>query len=338
MLHKIVLNLWYKKKIHPVLFLLIPFSLIYYLFIKIRKYVLVLFNNKKHNIPVIVVGNITVGGVGKTPLVIYFSKLLKSMGFRPAVIIRGFGVNLKRSYMAKIFDCPDQIGDEAKLLINNLHPLKIPVIIGKNRVDSVKIIEENNLGNIIISDDGLQHYKLSRDFEIAVIDSKLKFGNKLLLPAGPLREPISRLKFVDLILTKNKNFKLNPVFFYDIRNNIKINLDYFGNRNITAICAIGNPEGFFDSLISLGIKLINKISYPDHYKFKKIDLEKFHDHIVIMTEKDAVKCENFNLENIFYLKVDAVLSDDIENKLKEKFYDREITKQKYISNASMSIM
>ncbi len=339
MLHKKIFNLWYRKKIHPILFLLIPASLIYYLIIITRKFFLNLFfKNSKIDIPIIIIGNITVGGVGKTPLVLYFAKLLKSMGLRPAVIIRGFGVNLNKIHIADSNDSANKIGDEAKLLANNLDLLKISVLVGKNRVEAVRIIKKYNLGNVIISDDGLQHYKLARDFEIAVVDNKLKFGNKLLLPAGPLREPVSRLKSVDLILSKNEGFKLNPIYFYNMYNNAKLNLNYFYNKDIVAICAIGNPDGFFSSLINMGINLTKKISYPDHYKFKKTDFEKFDNFIIIMTEKDSVKCESFNLKNIFYLKVEAVLTQEVENKLKQKLYDRKITKQKYISDASMPIM
>ena len=187
-------NIWYKKNIFQ--YLLFPFLLIYRVIIFIRYYLYKknIFKSYKINAPVIVVGNISVGGTGKTPLVIALVNELKENGFFPGVISRGYGGKSKKSpiFVDQNSD-PNLVGDEAILIAKKTD---VPVVVGANRVDDAKKLLEMKC-NVVISDDGLQHYALNTDVEIAVVDGERQFGNGFMLPAGPLREKESRLKEVD---------------------------------------------------------------------------------------------------------------------------------------------
>lgn len=307
-------NVWFRSNIFS--FSLYPFSLIYRLIILVRYYFYKknIFKSCKISVPVIVVGNIAVGGTGKTPLVIALVNELKKNGFFPGVISRGYGGKSKKTpiFVDQNSD-PILVGDEAILIAEKTG---VSVVVGSKRIDDAKKLLEIKC-NIIISDDGLQHYALQRNIEIAVIDGARGFGNGFCLPAGPLREPISRLQSVDFIIangdtsthshTYHMHFTIDNIISINNENK-KLNLIELKNKKIIAIAGIGNPERFFNSLRTVGIIFTTKI-FPDHYAFQKKDFEFISDDIIIMTEKDAVKCRSF-ADDRFYMARGHVNVDD----------------------------
>ncbi|WP_102157049.1 tetraacyldisaccharide 4'-kinase [Coxiella endosymbiont of Rhipicephalus microplus] len=278
--------------------LLIPFSLLYRLAIALRRatYTLGLKKNRQFSIPIIVIGNITVGGCGKTPLAIWLLNYLKKQRFQPGVISRGYGGQIKNQPQVVTPNSdPHLVGDEAILLAKT----GCPMVVSINRVAAIEHLLKNFSCNVVISDDGLQHYSLSRDIEIAVIDSDRQFGNGLYLPAGPLREPKSRLNTVDFLITK----QLYPVKIYQLKNPVKkINFKDLQGKTIHAVSGLGNPNSFFHQLELLGAKVI-KHAFPDHYFYQEKDFKFKDNKIILMTEKDAVKCKQFNNERLFCLSV-----------------------------------
>jgi tetraacyldisaccharide 4'-kinase len=312
---------WYKKNI--ISYILLPFSFIYIGIINLRKFYYQLFSKQKFPIPIIVVGNITVGGTGKTPLVIYLAELLKSKGYRPGIISRGYGGKSKNHPLFVTSESRvEETGDEALLIMQRT---KCPVAIAPKRITAINMQLAKENCNIIISDDGLQHYAMPRDIEIAVIDAELGFGNNFCLPAGPLREPLKRLKHVDFVI-KNCNtnlaeneydMTLEPVVFYNLKNpQITKKIDEFKNQTVHAFAGIGNPNRFFQTLRQLGLNVIEH-AFPDHYVFQPADFL-LKNEIIIMTEKDAVKCDKIANENCWCLKIEAKLSDEFNNNLLNK--------------------
>ena len=307
---------WYKKNI--ISYGLLLFSFLYILICILHRWFCEIFYKYRSPVPVIVVGNITVGGTGKTPLVIYLAKFLQELGFRPGIISRGYGGNSKNYPLS--LDANSKVtdtGDEALLL---LRLSQCPVVVGPDRNASIKLILQKNNCNIIISDDGLQHHKLKADIRIALIDATVGLGNGFCLPAGPLREPVDRLKLVDFVI-KNYNTNINnddfgmslePVVFYNLKDtNLTKQAIYFKDKTIHAVAGIGNPLRFFQTLRQLGLSIIEH-AFPDHYSFKKSDFP-FAKEVVIITEKDAVKCDAIIDSSFWCLNVQAKLS----NKLKE---------------------
>lgn len=288
----------------------------------------------------IVVGNLTVGGTGKSPCVIELVKLLQNIGLKPAVVIRGYTKAFKsRKFKNQSFLVNDttsiyKSGDEARVIFN---ATRCPVVVGCNRVNSIKYILSNKLANIVISDDGLQHYKMARDLEICIVDDSRMFGNNKLLPAGPLREPINRLKQCNYILSKINHIpkdynelgysKLlnNPNCAYNIYTlllsavnviNIETDESYSpqdfinnyicSNNNYTvyAFAGIGNNNNFFNTLSSLHINNIRYREFIDHYNYQVQDFKLLENenNIIITTEKDAVKI-NYLKNNIRNAKI-----------------------------------
>lgn len=315
-------------------YILWPFSFLFYLLVQLRLYLYHknIFKTTKFKIPVIVIGNISVGGTGKTPLVIWLAEFLVKNNFKPGIVTRGFGG-----------------GDEFMMIKQRLHEYNIPVVANANRVLAVKeLLAKNPECNVIISDDGMQHYALARDFEIAVIDGDKGFGNGFCLPAGFLREPITRLNSVNLIVINDtyadklscSNCKiptfimqLIPDYFCKVSDRMAVlpisnafkNLE-FKVRSIHAVAGIGNPERFFNTLEKLNLNFTKHI-FPDHYKFKPKDLDFGPDIIVLMTEKDAVKCisKEFNNENYWFLRVHAEIDPEFGNRILE-FLKKKLTK------------
>ena len=278
---------------------LIPLSLLYQLTVILRRriYVLGLKKIRKFSVPIIVIGNITVGGNGKTPLAIWLVNRLKKQGFQPGFISRGYGRKIKDGLLQVVTPNSDPclVGDEAILLART----DCPVVVGVDRPAAIEHLLKNFSCDIIISDDGLQNYSLSRDIEIVVIDSDRQFGNGLCIPAGPLREPKSRLDKVDFLVIK----QLRPVEIYQLKNpEKKVNFEELQGKTVHAVAGLGNPKSFFCQLELLGAKLIKHV-FPDHYFYKKKDLQFKDDKIILMTEKDAVKCKEFDDERLFCLSV-----------------------------------
>lgn len=297
---------WQKKNI--ISYFLLPFSLIYLGIVWLRRIYYRIFPSLKLPIPIIVVGNITVGGTGKTPLVIYLAEVLKNNGYYPGIISRGYGGKSKNyPLLINSKSKAAEVGDEPLLIARRT---QCPVVVDPKRNAAVKKILELGGCNVVISDDGLQHYSLLRDIEIAVIDRKFGFGNGFCLPAGPLRERPARLEQVDIVIKNDMVFE--PIIFYNLKNPSiikKINEFYmdFSQETIHAIAGIGNPDGFFKTLQQLGFNIIEH-PFPDHYVFKELDLL-FKNGIIVMTEKDAVKCDSIANESCWCLKIEAKLNN-----------------------------
>jgi len=290
------------------------------------------------SLPVIVVGNITAGGTGKTPLVIYLVRLLKKSGYKPAIITRGYGGNsTQKPQLVTSEGNPVQLGDEPVLMAIRT---RVPVIAGADRLADIDFINNQTDCDIIISDDGLQHYRMPRTMEIAVIDAQRRFGNGLCIPAGPLREKPSRLAECDFIVsngtamskqtTLGKGKILPGEFTMQIQGSTLHNLftdesqslaDWSG-KTVNVLTGIGNPHRFFDTLKKSGLNIATKHIFPDHYQFQQADLV-IDDIPCIMTEKDAVKCrllssDSVPLENLWYLPVEAKLDDDFDYRFLKK--------------------
>ncbi len=297
--------------------LLLPLSWIFSVLSSVRYWLFQrgIFAAHQLNMPVIVIGNISVGGTGKTPLVIWLAAQLKQAGYTPGIISRGFG----GKYQGEVHtdSKPNEMGDEPVLIAQRT---LCPVFVGKNRVLAGQVLlKAYPQCNVIISDDGLQHYRLKRDVEIAVVDSQRLFGNKCLIPAGPLREPVKCLNTVDAVVVNGTATELEQAFtmhmqagqFTNVANRqMTASVTDFQHKNVMAIAGIGNPERFFQQLVAMGLPCQTQ-AYPDHYAFQEADFNAFEADIVLMTEKDAVKyCEFTNAEllaKLWYLPIDAVL-------------------------------
>ena len=321
-------RLHYSKSLFPLL--LFPLSAIFFLIFFIRKY-LYQFNflkSFKLNVPVIVIGNITLGGTGKTPLIIHLAKELKKNGYHPGIVSRGYGARSISATEVNQKSDIDEVGDEPILIQKHTH---MPVFVSKDRVMAAKaLIKKYKKIDVILSDDGIQHYRLMRDVEVLVIDGTRGFGNGYLLPAGPLRELKYKLNDVDVIVCNHKKvidgsylMKYKSEFLVNLKTKQKIPLSKVRLGNIHAIAGIGNPDRFFNDLKSLGL-VFNSSAYQDHYRFMKKDFKTMSGKNIIMTEKDAVKCEKFAQDNFWYLPIDV----DIDS----KFTNVILKKLKYISH------
>lgn len=290
---------------------LIPFSFLYAAGVQIRKklYQAGIFKQVRFAVPVVVVGNLTVGGTGKTPLVIHIAEYLQAQGWKPGVVSRGYKGNLKSPTKVQKNSDPRMVGDEAVLLARRLD---CPVVVGKNRCAAVQyLLSHADPIDVIISDDGLQHYALHRDIEIVVKDAQRHFGNGYCLPAGPLREPISRLKTVDLIYET----QYTPNFVYNaLEPTLKQPLAFFKDQTVHAVAGIGNPERFFQLLRTHGIRVIPHL-FPDHYLFKARDLRFDDQRPLFMTEKDVVKCTQFLEAHDWVVSIQAVVAPAFDTQL-----------------------
>lgn len=247
--------------------------------------------------PVIVVGNISVGGTGKTPLVIWIAQLLKSRGLRPGIVSRGYrGRADKWPQQVRPDSDPITVGDEPVLLAE---ATRCPVAADPDRLRAATTLLAHAECDVIVSDDGLQHLALGRDVEIAVIDGIRRHGNRRCLPAGPLREPVSRLESVDLVVANGGgiagefDMRLRPD---DVKNLVdgalRRPLASFKGERVHAVCGIGFPQRFFETLEGAGLEPVRH-AFPDHHDFTAADIEFGDELAVLMTEKDAVKCRRF---------------------------------------------
>lgn len=267
-------------------------------------------------VPIIVVGNITVGGTGKTPLVIHLAELLKKAGYKPAIISRGYGGKAQEwPQSVTASSDPQWVGDEPVLMASRTN---VPVVVGSDRNADIQHVLETEACNIIISDDGLQHYKMPRTLEIVVIDGKRRLGNGLCLPAGPLRESAKRLKTCDFVVTNGQNpevaeYAMNMTGQRLVRLNAHgtERLDAFAGKTVHAVTGIGNPERFFRHLEQAGLVVIRHC-FVDHHFFEEQQLMFDDNHPVLMTEKDAVKCRSFSIAKAWYLPIEAVLSTEFD--------------------------
>lgn len=311
--------LWYGSA--AAAWLLLPLAWIYALVSGVRRFMYThnLLRSRRVAVPVIVVGNITAGGTGKTPIVAWLARALAQRGFSPGIVSRGYrGAVGPVPLQARTDSDPARVGDEAILLAGMTAS---PVIVHPDRVAAAQAIAA--LGaNVIICDDGLQHYRLSRDVEIAVIDGERGFGNGLMLPAGPLREPASRLSGVDAVLVQGeggaalpaslhlpRRFVLKGKVFRTLDDADEKPVTSFAGRTVHAVAGIGHPERFFRMLESFGIKVIRH-PLPDHAIITAKDLLFGDGHDVVMTEKDAVKCRALDTAQCWYVPVEVSFQDD----------------------------
>jgi tetraacyldisaccharide 4'-kinase len=260
-------------------------------------------------IPVIVVGNLTAGGTGKTPLVIWIAEHLKHRGWSPAIVSRGYGARVSVPRAATIADEASAVGDEPILLSRRSG---CPVWVGADRVAVLAALRAAHPEvDVVVLDDGLQHYRLRRDLEIAVVDARA-FGNGFLLPAGPLREPESRLRSVDAVVSHGSALKgyamqLKGAELHRMTDAAERRpVSAFAGQKVHAIAGIGDPNRFFLHLAKHGVKVAPH-PFPDHHRFEARELEFGDDAPVLMTEKDAVKLRRIARPNWWVLPVTAEL-------------------------------
>jgi tetraacyldisaccharide 4'-kinase len=277
----------------------------------------------KSSLKVVIVGNISVGGNGKTPTVIALAEHLLSKGVSCAVLLRGYGgTQTQFPYLLQGDDDPHDVGDEPALIARRLN---IPVVIDPKRARGAAFIEQHTHAQVLLCDDGLQHYALQRDIELCVMDGR-GVGNGYLLPMGPLRESVARLNSVDYIVyngeqphtqaalskvsTDIAQMQLLPSAWVNVKTHEQISLAqglslFSSEARVVALAGIGHPQRFFDTLNASGIEVSESLAFADHHQFKPTDMPKAD--FVLMTEKDAVKCASFAEQNAWYLRVDAKL-------------------------------
>jgi len=266
-----------------------------------------LFKTHHFKKPVIVIGNITVGGGGKTPMVIFLAQQLMSKGHKVGVVSRGYGGQRKVEPMLVTPGAdPVASGDEPLLIAKSL---KIPVMVAKKRAQAVRtLIEQHNI-DVVLSDDGLQHYAMARDAEIIMLDNKRQLGNGQLLPAGPLREPTERLQQADLIVYKGQVddglyywHEIDCIYQLNQPKNIRSVVD-FRSQKIIAMAGIARPNSFFRVLADNGLAVL-KQPKPDHHVFQAADFSE--EHMTLITEKDAVKCADIKNPQVWVVKTRIV--------------------------------
>ncbi|WP_049721923.1 tetraacyldisaccharide 4'-kinase [Gilvimarinus polysaccharolyticus] len=309
------LTAWYGKK--RWVYTLLPLEGLFRLLSYVRRIITVRWLQKNIGLPVIVVGNISVGGTGKTPLIIALVNRLQKRGLKVGVISRGYGSAAPQyPYVVSESSSATEAGDE---------PLSIwratgcAVCIDADRVAAARILK--NAGcDVLLSDDGLQHYRLGRTLEIAVIDAARGFGNGHCLPVGPLREPRSRLKGVDFVVVNQTslesdivykrdyyNMRLQPQHWFKVKDLTHLPLDHLlAGTHVHAVAGIGNPNRFFSTLGKLGLTPECHI-YRDHHTFTRENFQFRQVLPVVMTSKDAVKCQTFAEPEWLALEVEAVL-------------------------------
>lgn len=268
-------------------------------------------------VPVIVVGNITAGGTGKSPLTLAIVDHLRNAGWRPAIISRGYG--------GKSPDYPLRVSPETPTSVCGDEPLMlaeqggVPVVVDPVRARGAAWAYDEGLADVMVCDDGLQHYALGRDVEIAVFDGARGLGNGAPIPVGPLRESPERLSGVDAIVFNGQPvaglthpvtavMQFEPVYLKNVRTGETAPVSWLDQRQVCAVAGIGNPQRFFDSLEQLGARVDGR-PLPDHHVFSKRDLERPDDQPLIMTAKDAVKCRDLADVDCWSLEVRASLPD-----------------------------
>lgn len=268
-------------------------------------------------VPVLVVGNLTVGGSGKTPVVIALAEALRARGWRPGVVSRGYGGAARGCRVVPADGDPALFGDEPVLIARRTG---VPVVVGRDRVAAARRLLDGGGVDLVLADDGLQHHRLARDVEVCVVDGRRRFGNGRLLPAGPLREPLARLAGVDLVLANGpaqegeEAFTLAPADPWRLADGQRRPLAGFAGRPVHAVAGIGDPARFFDTLRGQGLTVIEH-PFPDHHRYRRGELA-FDDGLpVLMTEKDAVKCLAFAAPDWYALPVAACLPDGVVDAL-----------------------
>ena len=292
--------------------------------------------NESLPVPVVVVGNITAGGTGKSPLTARLVERMRQEGWQPVILSRGYGGKSDRyPLLVKDSTPPGVCGDEPLMLAL---ATGCPVVVDPDRCRGAHWALEQELGNVLICDDGLQHYRLPRDIELAVFDGQRGIGNGALIPVGPLREPLERLKTVDFVIVNGAEFPLpgqrieefagadhanihamalQPASLVNLNSGKLANPAALNGKPVRAVAGIGNPSRFFDTLRQLGAH-VQEAAFPDHHRFRPEDLASGALEWLVMTSKDAVKCRGFAPDNAWVLTVDACLSEPFEERFMER--------------------
>ncbi len=292
--------------------------------------------NEALPIPVVVVGNITAGGTGKSPLTARLVQRMQQAGWRPVILSRGYGG--KSDHYPLLVTASTAVtasGDEPLMLAL---ATGCPVVVDPDRCRGAHWALEQNLGDVLICDDGLQHYRLPRDIELAVFDARRGVGNGALIPVGPLREPTSRLATVDFVILNGAEFPqpgqsmdefaniehpdihamaLRPSAVVNLNSGETLAPDALKGQSVRAVAGIGNPVRFFDTLRALGAE-VQEVALADHHRFRPEDLGSSPGEWLVMTAKDAVKCREFAPENAWVLTVEACLSEPFEQRFLER--------------------
>ncbi len=314
---------WYR--ITPLHLILLPISLLFRLLAALRRalYRSHILPSRKLPVPVVVVGNISVGGTGKTPLTLALTQQLIQRGWHPLIVSRGYGGTAQQPQRVDAGSDARQAGDEPLLMARrNL----CPVWIGKDRAAAAQTaLQAHPQCDVVLCDDGLQHYRLQRDVEIAVVDGERRFGNGFVLPAGPLREPVARLQTVDAVVINSGEtspgqyaMHLSGDTFHNLLDPGKtVAASHFHALNNHAVAGIGHPQRFFNHLQALGIPFTPH-AFPDHHPYSAPDLAFTGCDAILLTEKDAVKCAAFADARYWVLRVDAEIDPALINHILRK--------------------
>jgi tetraacyldisaccharide 4'-kinase len=305
---------WYRG--HPGLALLRPLEALYRRVVqrKRARFLAAQGDSYRAPVPVLVVGNITVGGTGKTPLILWLIEHCRARGLRVGVVSRGYGARPPHHpWRVRAEQSAAQAGDEPLLIVQRSG---VPLVIDPDRARAVRALLESEPLDLILSDDGLQHYRLARDLELVLVDAARGLGNGRCLPAGPLREPAERLQSVDAVLyngalvdqTGGYAFSLQPTTLINLRSGERRTLDHFPpGQRVHAVAGIGNPQRFFGTLEALHWRPIPH-AFADHAQYSAAQLAFSPPLPLVMTEKDAVKCRAFAAADWWYLAVEAAPS------------------------------
>ena len=308
-------SLWYKG--NKLYYLLLPLTYVYLGVVWVRRaaYRYRLMKSVDVGVPVIVVGNLTVGGTGKTPLVIWMARRLAARGYRVGILCRGYGgIAEKWPQPVHARSDPRLVGDEATLLAKST---QCPVVAGPDRAAAGAMLLRPGNVDVIVCDDGLQHYRLKRASEIVVIDGARGLGNRLCLPAGPLREPVTRLREVDAVVVNAGEYdsaramhaQMRPVVVRELATGVEKSIEDFAGKTVHAVAGIGNPDRFFAMLEEYDIE-VEPHPLPDHARIKAADLNFGDKLLVLITEKDAVKCIGIDVTNVWCVKAQMEFSPE----------------------------
>ncbi|WP_417761137.1 tetraacyldisaccharide 4'-kinase [Shewanella sp.] len=315
----LVNRIWYQN--HWAKWLLWPLSWLFALISAVRRglFRLGVKPVEQLPVPVLLVGNITVGGSGKTPMVIYLVELLRQHGYQPGVISRGYGSEQQHPRLVNVGSSASDVGDEPAMIVQRT---QVPMAVGQDRIATAKCLLAAHAVDIIISDDGLQHYRLGRDIELVVVDGQRQLGNGMLLPAGPLREGAWRLASVDFVVENGASEDTEQRYAMQLQAGDVQPLSGYAvltAKQVKAVAGIGNPQRFFDTLTQLGYDVAQTQCFADHHPYCAADFEGAANGLpVIMTEKDAIKCRTFTLDNCWFLPVNAQLSANFSAQLLAK--------------------
>lgn len=318
-------QIWYKNKKVPLTYSILEKVFSFVSNGRRKLYQLGVLKKHKISCPIVVVGNISVGGVGKTPFVIWLVNQLLAQGLKVGVVSRGYGGKRENEPMLVIPQTSAKAsGDEALLIAKHTN---VRVMVGKNRAKAAKRLLAEYKVDIIISDDGLQHYAMQRDVELVLIDTRFGLGNERLLPAGPLRELKNRLDSVDMVIYKGIKegqhyFDYEPLIVYKLgKVKQQRSIESFRSQPIHAVAGIAQPESFFKMLSKAGLAVI-KHPLSDHHQLTEKDLIFNNDNLVLITEKDAVKCAEMKLDNVWVVVLKLVLAEKTKKKVIEIIKDK----------------